>query len=66
MNVITLLAVLVGGAVVLNLLAEITKSANDYITRARDEAPALSPLPDKLPTPKPTLAAPLSPPQRAA
>src|SRR5712692_484119 len=66
MNVLILLAGLVGVAVVLNLLAEITKSANDYITRASDEASALSPLPDKLPTLKPALAAPVSPPQRAA
>lgn len=66
MNVLIMLAGLVGGAVVLNLLAEITKSAHDYITRASDEAPALSPLPDKLSTLKPALAAPVSPPQRAA
>ena len=66
MNVLIMLAVLVGVVVAISLLGEITEGVNDYITRTRDEALALSPLPDKLPTPKPALAAPVSPPQRAA
>lgn len=66
MNVLIMLAGLVGVAVALSLLGGITEIANDYITRTRDETLALSPLPDKLPTLKPALAAPVSPPQRAA